>query len=201
MDKLAGFGINFEDVQVLEQEEWGFATSIGMPVIRIPLLDDGFWDESEPVKLFNIKEGVELGYSKKRELRIGDLIVHSVLIPSSIGGNHIHVGIISVEESGHEDKFAEIETGVDGRNIFSIIGDYYPNKIFNILEGATRVLKTQHEIGFLSGGEEYSLLELMNVRDGDDGFIAGYTTFHLEVNAGGICGFSTTFSNSVAKNS
>ncbi len=201
LDQLFDFNFDFEKIQVLEQEEWGIARSIRMPIIRIPILDDGFWDESKSVKLFTVKKGVELGYSKNRQLILGEKIVHAVLIPSSIGGNFIHIGIVGIEENKILEELAQTETGKDGRNIFSIIGEYYPNKIFNIIEGATRVLNGQREIGHLSAGQEYSLLDLMGVKDGDQGFITGFTTFHLEVNAGGICGFATTFSNSVAKNS
>ena len=200
-EKLARLGFNFKEVRILEQEEWGIVRSGGMNVIRIPLLDDGFWDESKSVKVFKLKEGVELGYSKRRQVKLGDEIVHAVLIPSSIGGKHIHVGIIGIDGPNGYEEYAQTENGIDGRNIFSIIGEYYPNKIFNIIEGSTRVLKGHREIGVLSAGEQYSLLELMGVEDGDQGFIDGYTTFHLEVTAGGICGFATTFSNSVAKNS
>jgi hypothetical protein len=201
LDKLSGFGFNFEDIQVLEQEEWGIVRSKGMPIIRIPLLDDGFWDESTPIKTFTLKEGVELGYSKRRLVKLDDEVFHAVLIPSSIGGRHMHIGIIGIERQGEHQEFAETDNGKDGRNIFSIIGEYYPNKLFNIMEGANRVINRQREIGFLSGGEEYSLLELIGARNGDQGFITGFTTFHVEVNAGGVCAFATTFSNSVAKNS
>ena len=200
-ESLFGAEFSFDEIRVLEQDEWGVAKSINMQVIRIPLMDDGFWRESKPIKLFTLGEGVELGYSKRRTLKIGDRVVHAVLIPSSIGGNHIHVGVIGIEDDNGYQELASLDNGKDGRNIFSIIGEYYPNKILNIIEGATRTLRGQREYGFLTGGRQYSLLTLMGIDKEDRGFLTGYTTFHLEVNAGGICGFGTTFANSVAKNS
>lgn len=116
-----------------------------------------------------------------------------VELPHLISGKSMPVALletITVKDGGGESKKNYEELDDPSMEIHSILAGFYPNKILNILEGLRAIDEYQQEIGGFKEGEEYSMLEILDIK-GRKGYVQGKTSSGSLVKGGGTCVLST----------
>lgn len=116
-----------------------------------------------------------------------------VELPHLISGKSMPVALIetiTVKDSGSESKKNYEELDDPSMETHSILSGYYPNKILNILEGLRAIDDYQQEIGGFKEGEEYSMLEILDIK-GRSGYVQGKTSSGFLVKAEGTCALLT----------
>lgn len=190
----------------------GVLLSKGMPITLYPVTDDFFYKYEKVVTVFGLKKkvpemvqtielsGVELGYKNLYLApdpdNVGGYLRYTILYHTT-GLRVLSVGIYDRGnwEGGSyipTQSYFTKDTRTDSTPIaeHTIVGEYYPNKIINDLEGSRRMMEYQLVNGPFIAGQEYSLLKILDF-ESRSGYVQGRTSNGSIVTGGGICIFVT----------
>jgi len=176
------------------------------PVYLIPLRTDYFIDEDnrevEEWEIGNLK----LGYNRSFILRAPDGTgLEVATLPHLTGERFLPIVVVNrgtfdglYNTYRSRETYARIASSRDVSGEYGVIGDYYPNKIYNLLEATKQLLVFQKENGSLRQGESYSFLDMINlVHDRDYLYGLGYPD--IQVRGQGVCGIATVLAHALSQ--
>lgn len=187
-------------------ETGGMLSLEDTPVYLIPLRTDYFIDEEnhevEEWEIGNLK----LGFNRSFILRDpngGGIEVAT--LPHLTGERFLPIVVMGRGTfDGLYDTYRSRETyarTADTREVsgeYGVIGDYYPNKIYNLLEATKQLLTFQKGNGSLRQEESYSFLDMINlVHDRDYRFGLAYP--NIQVRGQGVCGIATVLAHALSQ--
>lgn len=190
----------------IEKVEKTIQTTKDTEIILIPVQYDYFYDKGRTPSVLKFEEGRNLEIKDIYYLRgeAGNIVRFSVL-PNIMGSRN--VPIIFLDNGHMEDG----EYVIDGKNytentsakIFSefsyIAGkenEVYAPEIVNLLTAMEEITKRQEEMGPFRKGEEYSFIDVSNLRKSPN-YIGGNETERIKVRGEGISAGATLLSNSL----
>lgn len=191
-------GKNFQgknSLEVLEIEERrGMVRLSDTPVICYPLRGDYFLSSVVPIEKWRMG-GADVSFSKIFSLKSPD-------------GNIFRVALLHHAMGIQTLALAFLDEGINGRSYmdevrspeiadFTMIGEYYPNKQYNLLEGAAQFLRHQISQGGYREGETYSTMDILNI-SGDINFRYGLINGD-DVRGAGVCGLATMLAHTLSQ--
>jgi len=117
--------------------------------------------------------------------------VFSVL-PYTMTSNYLPIAVVNCNET----KFIS-KSPTAYESLYTMIEDFYPNKIINILEGLKAIDEFQQAHGGFIPGTEYSMLKILDIPHRST-FVLGKNAANEVVTAGGVCALATAFYRSLA---
>ncbi len=113
------------------------------------------------------------------------------VLPNTLTSSYLPIAVVS--ENGKEQITANNDTY---DSMYSMVEDFYPNKIINILEGLKAIDEYQQEIGGFVPGTQYSMLKILDIPH-RVGYVLGKNSANEIVTAGGVCALATTLFRSL----
>ena len=182
-DKEAGYGIN---------------VTKEAPLLMTPLKKDTFLNEKEEVKVILIPTGSTFEIAQTRilvgpngeKIKVGH-------IANTYGANIVSTIILEAEDSnGVKNIFTE-EKERDTKIVSYVATEdlIYPNKVENILTSLKKISSFQEENDGFKKGEEYSYINIIELKSRSYDYKSGFTTTGGIVRGGGVCAMSTGMSS------
>jgi len=183
----------------------GVISAENMPVWVIPVTEDYFYNywqnkkEGIPSTIQELKiSGVEMEYQNyfysKDELT--SKVSRYAILPYTTGEKGAVIGLLDEGLYEIDGKYIPVksyykeknEVGKDIDSLFShsILAEFYPNKIINILEALTAIDDYQQKVGGFVKGKEYSMWEMLDIKN-RPGYVIGKNSAQKLVTAGGVC--------------
>lgn len=186
------------------EEATGYLVAKEMPVMVFPLNSDFFYNyyssyinwTPSMVQTYTLS-GVELGYKNLYLAPDPDNptgYVRYTVFYHTEGSKLLAVGIYDRGALDKDGKYVPNKSyySSDVRTVgkpvaeHSVLGKFYPNKILNDLEAAQAILDYQNENGPFVAGQEYSMLDILNLKGRHD-YVLGKTSSGQLVTGGGVC--------------
>lgn len=192
------------------QQKTGVLVAQNMPVMLYPLKKDYFYDhwknkkQAIPATVEEYKvSNIELGYlnlfsktdTQKRTVTRYTILPHTTgqrLLPiatfdeGTLDNKGLYHPTTKYYSSDIEYKPSGAETGCE----HTILSEFYPNKIINILEAFRAIDDFQQENGGFIKGQEYSMLTILNLQE-RKGYVVGLNSGRRQVTGGGVCVVAT----------
>lgn len=190
-------------------ERTGIIKANNMPVWMYPVKGDYFYDYWKDkkrtipatVEEFRIN-GVEVGYlnlfyledTKTKRVSRYTILPHTTgqkgipiaLFDQGTISNGKYVADVRYYSNDRELKATATEKGIE----HTILAEFYPNKLVNILEAMKAIDDFQQANGGFKAGQEYSMLKILDLF-GRDGYVPGFTSARAKVKGGGVCVIAT----------
>lgn len=190
---------NFE-LEDVEEKEPGYGIDVvkETSLFMIPLKKDNFFDDSKEVKeilapsgsTFEIAEIRTLEGPNGEKIKIGN-------IANTFGASFVSTVVLEAEDSnGIKESFTKEREDEYKTVTYIATEDFaYPNKIENILVALRDIATFQKENEGFKEGQEYSYIDLINLKNQSYQYKSGLTTTGGIVRGGGVCAMSTGISS------
>ncbi len=163
-----------------------------LPVYLFPLRSDYFYNENEPIKKLILGAENQLGFKGTYLFNVdGSLITTTIL--HSVTGNEKSLPIALLSEIqgfnffNMRKNYTIPKVPIVGE--YTLMSEFYPNKIINILLESIAMLEYQEKTDGFLAGQEYSFLDIIKNRWGS--YVQGRTSTNNIVKGGGICAGAT----------
>ena len=183
----------------------GIVSAENMPVLVFPVTEDYFynyWQNKNakiPSQVQELKiSGVEMEFLNYfySEDELSSKVSRYAILPYTTGEKGAVIGLLDEGKYGLDGKYLPTKTyykekkelgkDIDSLSSHSILAEFYPNKIINILEALTAIDDYQQKVGGFVKGREYSMWEMLDIKNRSD-YVIGKNSAQKLVKAGGVC--------------
>ena len=183
----------------------GIVSAENMPVWVFPVTEDYFYNywqnknDKTPASIQELKlSGVEMEFQNYyySEDELTSKVSRYAILPYTTGQKGAIIGLLDEGRYGLDGKYLPTKTyykeknelgkEIDSLYSHSILAEFYPNKIINILEALSAVDDYQQKVGGFVKGKEYSMWEMLDIKN-RPGYVIGKNSAQKLVMAGGVC--------------